>query len=73
MNDDLIKTLTYKEFKDLCRERACDGRWSMLESMVCIDIIEEIDRIRVKALGFIPLRRKTAQAREKAWQEIINK
>ena len=45
----------------------------MLESMVCIDIIEEIDRIRVKALGFIPLRRKTAQAREKAWQEMINK
>ena len=73
MNDDLLKTLTYKEFKDLCQERACDGRWSMLEAMVCIDIIETIDNIQVKALGFIPLRKKTEQAREEAWQKIINK
>ena len=73
MNDDLLKTLTYKEFKDFCQERACDGRWSMLEAMACIDIIEEIDKIKVKALGFIPLRKKTERAREEAWQKIINK
>lgn len=73
MNDDLIKKMTYKEFRDFCLERTYDGRWSMLEAIVYIDIVERIDKIQVKALGFIPLRKKTEQAREKAWQKIINK
>ena len=26
----------------------CDGQWSMLEAMACLNVIEEIDKIKVK-------------------------
>lgn len=65
----LFKEMTYKEFKDYCNERACDGRWSMIEALNCIKIIEEINAIKVKVLGFI-MRKKTEQAREKEWNKI---
>ena len=58
INDELIKTLTYKEFKVFCNQRACDGRWSMLEAMAYLNIIDEIDKIKVKFLGLIPLKKK---------------
>ena len=57
INDELIKTLTYKEFKVFCNQRACDGRWSMLEAMAYLDVIDEIDKIKVKFLGLIPLKK----------------
>ena len=58
INDELIKTLTYKEFKVFCNQRACDGRWSILEAMAYLDVIDEIDKIKVKFLGLIPLKKK---------------
>ena len=72
INDELIKTLTYKEFKVFCNQRACDGRWSMLEAMAYLDVIDEIDKIKVKFLGLIPLKKKTELAREKAWQDKLH-
>lgn len=64
--------MTYKEFKNYCNERVCDGRWSMEEAILCISIIEEIDDIKEKILG-ITLRKKTEKVREEAWQRIIKK
>ena len=72
INDELIKTLTYKEFKVFCNQRACDGRWSILEAMAYLDVIDEIDKIKVKFLGLIPLKKKTELAREKAWQDKLH-
>ena len=71
-NDEIIKTLTYKEFKEFCNQRACDGRWSMLETMAYLDVIDEIDKIKVKFLGLITLKKKTELAREKAWQDKLH-
>ena len=37
--------MTFKEFTVWCNERACDGRWSMLTAMACIDLMAEIRKI----------------------------
>ena len=34
--------MKFKEFVSWCNDRACDGRWGMLEAMVCADIIQTI-------------------------------
>ena len=34
--------MTFKEFVEWCNDRACDGCWGMIESMVCMDIISSI-------------------------------
>lgn len=65
-----FEEMTYKEFKDYCNERACDGKWGMNEALNCIAIIEAIDDIQVRVMGFYS-RKKTQQAREEAWQKII--
>ena len=36
--------MTFKTFKDWCNQRACDGCWGMLEAMVCIDLIETVNK-----------------------------
>lgn len=56
-----VHDCTFKEFYDWCNRRACDGRWSAVTAMVCIDIINEVQKI--KPLFF----RK--RAREKYWKE----
>ena len=37
--------MTYREFRDWCNQRACDGCWGMREAMICIDICEEIQKL----------------------------
>lgn len=37
--------MTFKEFTAWCNERACDGRWGMVEAMVCIDLMAEIRKL----------------------------
>lgn len=48
--------MTFKEFKTWCNQRACDGCWGMLDAMVCIDIIQTVQK-------------KLFWKREKFWQE----
>lgn len=60
-----LENMTYKEFKEFCTERSQDGKWSMLEAMACLQVIDEIDSIKVKGLFS---RRKTRQAREEEWK-----
>lgn len=37
--------MTYKEFRAWCNERACDGYWSMMTSLSCIGVMEEISSV----------------------------
>ena len=48
--------MTFREFESWCNQRACDGCWGMLDSMVCIDIIQTVNK-------------KWLWKREKFWQE----
>ena len=37
--------MSYREFREWCNQRACDGCWGMYEAMICIDICGEIQRL----------------------------
>ena len=52
--------MTFKEFMTWCNERACDGRWGMVEAMVSIDLMVEIRKL-------LPWKR------EKVWREQYEK
>lgn len=45
-----LEEMSYQDFKKWCNDRACDGRWDMLEAMACLHLIREIDSIKVKGL-----------------------
>lgn len=36
--------MTFKEFRTWCNDRAADGCWGMLDALVCIDIVNEIQK-----------------------------
>lgn len=38
--------MTFKQFVAWCNERACDGRWGMLEAVACIDIVKTVRKER---------------------------
>lgn len=48
--------MKFKEFVNWCNERACDGCWGMLETIACINLINEIMKIQF-------------WKREKIWKE----
>ena len=66
-----LKTMTYKEFVEYCSDRACDGRWGFDEAVACLAVIDEINAIKVKTLGFTR-KKKTEQAQEEAWKKIVS-
>ena len=61
-----LEEMSYQDFKKWCNDRACDGRWDMLEAMACLDVIKEIDKIKVKGLF---KKKKTLEARELEWRK----
>lgn len=61
-----LENMSYQEFKKYCSDRASDGQWSMLEAMACLNVIEEIDKIKVKGLF---KKKKTLEAREIEWKK----
>ena len=52
--------MTYKEFKDWCNDRACDGCWGVLTAMICVEIVHDMD--------FTPFWK-----RRKKWRELEQK
>ena len=68
----LFEEMSYKEFKHYCNERACDGKWTADEALMCIKIMREIDSIEVKVLG-IRSTKQTKQAKENAWNKFKEK
>lgn len=61
-----LGNMSYQEFKKWCNDRACDERWSELEAMACLQVIKEIDSIKVKGLF---KRKETLRAREIEWKK----
>lgn len=37
--------MTYKEFREWCNERACDGCWGAREAIFCCEIMARINRL----------------------------
>lgn len=35
--------MKFREFVGWCNERACDGRWGMVEAITCIGIMQEVE------------------------------
>lgn len=62
-----LESMTYEQFKEYCNDRACDGKWSMLEAMSCLKVIKEIDSIKVKGLFF--RKKRIREARELEWKK----
>jgi hypothetical protein len=62
--DKPIEQMTYAEFKDWCNERACDGRWSLVTALACIEMMKKIDSVK----GFFNRKKK----QELAWQKLIS-
>ena len=52
--------MKYKKFVAWCNQRACDGCWSMLTAMACIDLIGK-------------MRKVPFWKREKIWKEKYEK
>lgn len=49
--------MKFKEFKDWCNDRACDGRWGMVASISCIEIMGQVNS-------------QPFWKRERKWQEL---
>jgi hypothetical protein len=37
--------MKYKRFVVWCNDRACDGRWSYVDALICISAVEHINRL----------------------------
>lgn len=57
-----IGDMTFSEFDEWANKRACDGKWSLFDAMVCTEIITRV--LSVKPL----FGRK--KAREKEWERL---
>jgi hypothetical protein len=71
--DDKFKNMTYDDFFYYCEERACDGRWSLEEALLCLEIIERLKNIRVYTRVYtfsFYNKNKTIKAREEEWNII---
>ena len=67
--EEVIKSMSsYKEFKAFCNEKACTGQWDNIEALGCLQVIKEIDSIKVKKGLF--KKKKTLEAREEAFNRI---
>lgn len=58
--------MTYKEFKDWCNERACDGCWGLLTAMICVEIVHDMDHT-----PFWKRRKKWRELEKKVITEIV--
>jgi hypothetical protein len=63
-----FKEMTYKEFKEWCNDRACDGAWGVYQAMTYIKIMEAIDSIHIKGLF---KKRATKKEQELAWKDCF--
>lgn len=65
-----FKNMSYDEFFNYCEERACDGRWSLEEAILCLNILEHLWSIKVYTYRIFLSRNKTKKAREDEWNKI---
>ena len=65
----ILKKMSYEEFTSYCNENACNGGWCVEEALKCIKIMERLNKIEVKILGFRS-KKRTKYAREEEWEKI---
>lgn len=56
--------MTYKEFRDWCNRRACDGCWGIRGALICLVVIDEVESVH----SWLPWKKK--KLKEKRWQEV---
>lgn len=56
--------MTYKEFRDWCNRRACDGCWGIREALICMTAVREVEDVH----SWLPWKEK--KLKEKKWQEV---
>lgn len=64
----VMKDVSYKEFKEWCNKRACDGRWSIQDAIVSSQIIDQVERVKIRGIF---KRKQTMVAREKEFRKIV--
>lgn len=64
----VMKDVSYKEFKEWCNERACDGCWSFQDAIISSQIIDQVERIKIRGIF---KRKQTIAAREKEFRKIV--
>lgn len=62
--------MNFKEFVQQCNEKACNGQWGIQEALLCIDIIDKVNDIKITRFGFYS-KKKTEIAREEAFQKLL--
>lgn len=63
------KDMSYSDFLDYCEDNALYNTWSHEEAIICLSLIEEIEKIKIKTFGFIS-KKKTKRAKELTWEFI---
>ena len=58
--------MTYKEFKDWCNDRVCDGCWGALTAMICVEIVRDMG-----STPFWKRRKKWRELEQKVVAEIV--
>lgn len=48
--------MKFKEFRNWCNQRACDGGWGMQIAIICLDVVDTVNK-------------KPFWKREKFWEE----
>lgn len=48
--------MKFKEFRNWCNQRACDGCWGMQIAIICLDVVDTVNK-------------KPFWKREKFWEE----
>ena len=56
--------MNYKEFRDWCNRRACDGCWGIGEISICMAAVREVEDVHSW------LSWKEKKLKEKKWQEV---
>lgn len=65
------KDMSYSDFLDYCEDNSLYGTWSYEEAVICLSIIKEIEKIKIKTFGFTS-KKKTKRAKELMWDLIRN-
>lgn len=63
------KNMSYSEFLEYCEDNRLYNTWSYEEATICLSLIEEIEKIKIRTFGFIS-KKKTKRAKELIWEFI---
>lgn len=59
--------MTYKEFVCWCNERACDGCWSAITAIYCIEVVNKIN-----ALPFWKRKKEWLKVKDEIERDVVS-